>query len=136
MKVKFVPQNIELAIEPDQSVMELAHKHGIKIHSICNGVPSCAECRVRVVEGDYNVLPPASKEVQLIGTAHFLDQRRLSCQLVCFGDITVDLTEQIQKEAEEGKKKRQKAGVRQDAESSQARTGNLVDDTKIPGEGK
>jgi hypothetical protein len=91
---------------------------------------------VRVVEGDYNVLPPASKEVQLIGTAHFLDQRRLSCQLVCFGDITVDLTEQIQKEAEEGKKKRQKAGVRQDAESSQARTGNLVDDTKIPGEGK
>lgn len=98
MKVKFVPQNVEYEIKPGQSVMHLAQDHGIYIKSVCKGVPSCAECRVRVVEGDHNVLPPGSEELSLIGTGHFIDQRRLSCQLKCFGDITVDMTEQLAKE--------------------------------------
>ena len=96
MKVKFVPQNIELEIRPDQSVMNLAHENKIEIRSVCNGMPSCAECRVRVVDGEYNVAPPSRKELNLIGTGYFIDQRRLACQLHCYGDITVDLTEQIE----------------------------------------
>lgn len=100
MKVKFVPQNVELEIRPDQSVMNLAHENNIPVHSVCNGMPSCAECRVRVVDGEWNVPPPSRKELNLIGTGHFIDQRRLSCQLFCFGDITVDLTEQIEKTSE------------------------------------
>lgn len=98
MKVKFLPQEIELDIEPGQSVMELAHKNGIYIKSICGGLPSCSECRVRLVEGEENVFPPGSKELNLIGTGHFIDQRRLSCQIRCFGDVTVELSEQIEKE--------------------------------------
>ncbi len=98
MKVKFLPQDVELEIQPNQSVMNLAHEKGIFIKSVCNGMPSCAECRVRVVEGEHNVLPPSTKELSLIGTGYFIDQRRLSCQLLCFGDITVDLSEQVEKE--------------------------------------
>lgn len=127
MKVKFLPDNIELEIEPNQSVLDLAHKNGIYIKSVCNGVPNCAECRVQVVDGDHNVLPPLSKELALIGTAHFIDQRRLSCQLRCFGDITVDLSEQKEKQKMEGTKKRLKAGVRAEEEVSFAKTGNLLD---------
>lgn len=96
MKVKFLPQNIELEIRPDQSVMNLAHENKIEIRSVCNGMPSCAECRIRVVDGEYNVAPPSRKELNLIGTGYFIDQRRLSCQLHCYGDITVDLSEQIE----------------------------------------
>jgi hypothetical protein len=67
---------------------------------------------VRVVEGDYNVLPPGSAELSLIGTAHFVDRRRLSCQLKCFGDITVDLSEQIKKEQKAlAKNSRSRAGA-------------------------
>jgi len=98
MKVKFVPQNVEFEIKPNESVMHVAQDHGIYIKSVCKGVPSCAECRVRLVEGEHNVLPPGSEELSLIGTGHFIDRRRLSCQLKCFGDITVDMTEQIAKE--------------------------------------
>lgn len=127
MKVKFLPDNIELEIQPNQSVLDLAHKNGVYIKSVCNGVPNCAECRVRVVEGEHNVLPPLSKELALIGTAHFIDQRRLSCQLRCFGDITVDLTEQKEKQKMEGTKKRLKAGVRAEEDVSFAKTGNLID---------
>lgn len=100
MKVKFVPQNVEFEILPNQTVMKLAHEKGLPIKSVCNGMPSCAECRVRVVEGETNVSPPSKKELSLIGTGYFIDQRRLSCQLYCFGDVTIDLSEQIEKEGE------------------------------------
>jgi len=98
MKVKFVPQNVEFEIQPGQSVMHVAQDHNLYIKSVCKGVPSCAECRVRVVDGDHNVLPPGSEELSLIGSGHFIDRRRLSCQLKCFGDITIDMTEQIAKQ--------------------------------------
>lgn len=100
MKVKFMPQNVELEIKPGQSVMGLAHENNIVIRSTCNGMPSCAECRVKVTDGDWNVNPPSRKELNLIGTGYYIDQRRLSCQMQCFGDITVDTTEQIEKSAE------------------------------------
>jgi len=101
MKVKFMPQNIELPIEPGQSVLEIAHANGIPIRSTCNGMPSCAECRVNVIDGEYNVLPPSKKELSLIGTGYYIDQRRLSCQMHCFGDITVDTKEHLER-ANEG----------------------------------
>src|SRR5438105_4160466 len=107
MKVKFVPQNVEFEIKPNQTVLQLAQEHDIHIKSVCKGLPSCAECRVRITEGEHNVLPPSTTELNLIGTSYFVDQRRLSCQIRCFGDIQVDLAEQIEKaEQAVGKKPR------------------------------
>lgn len=98
MKVKFVPQNVEFEIKPGQSVMHLAEDNGIYVKSVCRGVPSCAECRVRIVEGETNVFQPVAAELALIGTGHFIDRRRLACQLQCIGNITVDMSEQIAKQ--------------------------------------
>jgi len=98
MKVKFLPINKEIEINNNESVLELAKRTGIFIKSICGGVPSCSECRVKVVAGEHNILPPSFKEKSLIGSAYFIDHSRLSCQIKCLGDITVDLTEQIEKE--------------------------------------
>lgn len=99
MKVKFVPQNVEFEIKPGQSVMHLAEDHGIYVKSVCRGVPSCAECRVKIVDGDNNVFPPAGEELSLIGSGWFIDRRRLACQLQCLGDVTVDMTEQLAKQS-------------------------------------
>lgn len=126
MKVKFIPQNVEFEIAPNQTVKDLADKNGIFIKSVCNGLPSCAECRVRVVEGEHNVLPPATKELNLIGTGHFIDQRRLSCQLICFGDITVDLSEQVEKQKREGMRRPQ-GSRKTEEEVSHAVAGNLLE---------
>lgn len=100
MKVKFVPQNVEFEIKQGQTVMDLAHEKGLPIRSTCNGLPSCAECRVKVTDGEWNLSPPSRKELGLIGTGYYIDQRRLSCQMLCFGDVTVDLQEQVEKGAE------------------------------------
>lgn len=97
MKVKFIPQNVEFEIKPNDSVLKIAQDNGLHIKSVCKGVPSCAECVVKISEGDYNVFKPTPAEVNLIGSAYFVDQRRLSCQLKCFGDITIDLSEQLEK---------------------------------------
>ena len=97
-KVKFVPQNVEFELEPNESVLDLSRRAGLTIKSVCNGVPSCAECRVRVVEGSHNLLPPSFKEKNLIGSAYFVDGSRLSCQLKPLGDITVNLEGQIEKQ--------------------------------------
>jgi len=127
MKVKFLPQDIELEINPDQSVMEVAHQNGIKIKSVCNGMPSCAECRVKVVEGEYNVFPPSAKELSLIGTGYFIDRRRLSCQLRCFGDVVVDLSEQVNKQVDDQQRRPQGSLRKDDSEVSRAITGNLIE---------
>ena len=100
MKVKFVPIGKEVEIKPGQSVMHLAEDNGIYIKSVCRGVPSCAECRVYIVDGEDNVFKPSHAELQLIGTGWFLDRRRLSCQMMCMGDVTVDVSEQLAKQKE------------------------------------
>ncbi len=98
MKVKFVPQNVEFEIKPGQSVMHLAEDNGLYVKSVCRGVPSCAECRVKIVDGETNVFAPMGAELGLIGSGWFIDRRRLACQLQCIGDVTVDMSEQIAKQ--------------------------------------
>ena len=44
MKVRFVPQDVEFEISPDETVFDVAIKNGIYIKTVCNGVPSCADC--------------------------------------------------------------------------------------------
>ncbi len=97
MKIKFVPQNIEVPVDPSKSLLEIARENGLKIKSICNGVPSCSECRIKIIEGENSVPEPGKEELSLIGTSYYIDGRRLSCQVRCFGSVTVDMTEQINK---------------------------------------
>ena len=107
MKIKFLPQNISVDIKPGKSVMDVVRENKLPVSSSCNGMCSCAECRVYVVEGEAHILPPSAKEVELIGGGYFIDNRRLSCQLFCFGDVTIDLSEQVEKEKEGGVIKKQ-----------------------------
>lgn len=97
MKITFLPQNLVVEGNPDKTLLKIATENQLEIRSICKGVPSCAECRVRIIEGEANVLPPTKAELGLIGSSYFIDGRRLSCQVRCFGDVTVDLTEQVER---------------------------------------
>ena len=125
MKVKFLPQNIEVEVNPNKSLLQIATENQIEIRSICKGVPSCAECRVKLVDGENNCFPPTKAELNLIGTNYFMDGRRLSCQVRCFGDVTVDLTEQVDKAANQTKKIR---GYRQQGKQVES---HAVNDTML-----
>lgn len=126
MKVKFLPSGEEHEIEFNETILHLAQRVGLHIQSVCKGIPSCAECRIQIVEGEHHVLPPSKKEVDLIGTAHYVDRSRLSCQLRCFGDVIVDLKEQIEKQ-ERMKEKPNDRFQRNDGEKSKAILGGIFD---------
>lgn len=126
MKVKFLPQNVEFDIEPGQNVLELAHKNNIPIHSTCNGMPSCAECRVIVVEGDYNLIPPSKKEMSLIGTGYYIDGRRLSCQMSCYGDVVVNVQEHLDRESSGHMTKKFLSRVQKDSAEESHSVGDVL----------
>lgn len=104
MKVTFLPTNQTIEILPEESLLKAAQRNKISIRSLCKGEAICAECRVKIVEGENNVLPPKKSEITAIGSGYFIDQRRLACQVRCFGNITVDISEQIQKQESQSKK--------------------------------
>lgn len=102
MKIKFIPQDIEIPIDSNKTILEVARENDISIQASCNGLCQCGDCRIFLKEGDANVFPPSSKELKLIGQGYYMDQRRLACQLYCFGPVVVDLNEQ-DKRAKQGK---------------------------------
>ncbi len=104
MKIKFMPQNVEVDLNPNKSVLNIALENGIQIHSICKGVPSCAECRIKIAEGEHNINKPSKAELSLIGNSYYIDGRRLSCQVRCFGPVTIDTSEQISRTDNPAKK--------------------------------
>lgn len=120
MKVKFLPMNKEVEIKPEQTVLEVALANQIPIRSVCKGVPSCAECRVRITEGENCVLPPNKSEINLIGSGYFVDHRRLSCQLHCYGNVTIDVTEQLAKSADTSLRKMRGGGKKGTVTESRA----------------
>jgi ferredoxin len=129
MKVKFLPMDVEHEIEFNETVLHLAQRHDLHIQSVCKGLPSCAECRIQIKQGENNVPHPSSKELSLIGTAYYVDQSRLACQLRCFGDVVVDLSEQLEKENRVAKRPQGKA-VRRDGETSHAVKGVFIEEYK------
>ena len=106
MKIKVLPSGVEIENDPNKSLMQLCHDNGVHINSLCKGQPKCAECRVKIVQGDHNVIPPTAVEVNLLGNNYYLDGRRLSCQVRAFGDITIDVSEQVERELNAHKKVR------------------------------
>ncbi len=126
MKVKFLPSGEEHEIEVNETVLHLAQRVGLHIQSVCKGIPSCAECRVQIAEGEHHVLPPSKKELDLIGTAHYVDRSRLACQLRCYGDLEIDLKEQIEKEKRATQKPKDRL-ARRDGETSRAVLGGILD---------
>ena len=133
MKVTFLPMNKVVEVDEPLSLLEIAKSHGIHINSICNGVPSCGECRVYIKEGEQYLFPPLGPEMDLIGTGYFLDRRRLACQAFVHGDLIVDLSDhkEEQKNAFMQKIERQFENSKQRQSKLYSVTGNLVDQKEI-----
>ncbi len=131
MKIRLHPYNIEIEGDSHKSLLTLLMENKIFIRTTCKGIPSCGECRIRLLEGEHNVIPPNKNELSLIGTNYFIDGRRLACQVRTFGSITVDLTDHDPKVETSNKKIRgfrsstPGSGSRRDQES-QAVQGTLI----------
>lgn len=104
MKIKFMPMDIEVEATPEKTILQIATENKIVIKSLCKGAATCAECRVRIVSGEGFVTHPTKAELNVIGTSYYIDNRRLACQVRCFGPVIVDLSEQVNQEHLKNKK--------------------------------
>jgi len=126
MKIKVMPSGQEIENDPNKTLLQICHDNNIHINSICKGVPKCAECRIKIVSGEQNTLPPTAGEKAILGNNYYLDGRRLACQVRAFGEMTIDVSEQMERDLNAHKKVR---GFR--AQGHQQQQSHAVLDTLI-----
>lgn len=119
MKIKLHPTGQELEGDPNKTVLQICLENKVELKSLCKGIPSCAECRVKVLAGEHNLIPPTKIELNLIGTSYYIDGRRLACQLRAFGDVSLDITEHLQRDDLSAKKVRGYRGKTLDSKAVQ-----------------
>ena len=126
MKIKIFPTGQEFEAKSNKSLLQNCLENGVHINSVCKGVPKCAECRVKIKDGEHNVLPPTEKETGILGNNWFLDGRRLSCQVRIYGDLTVDISEQMERDQLAHKKVRGFRDAKHQGQASQAKLDTFV----------
>jgi 2Fe-2S ferredoxin len=89
-KVKFLPSGVEVEVKAGESLLDIALSHDISIQHACGGFCACTTCHCEVTEGESNLDPADSDEVERLDV---LDERlttsRLACQAKVRGDVVV-----------------------------------------------
>ena len=72
-----------------ETVLELAHEHGINLEGACEGSMACSTCHVIVENGFYESLgPPSEDEEDMLDLAFGLTlTSRLGCQITVTEDL-------------------------------------------------
>jgi adenylate cyclase len=80
MRVFFQPDNIEVATNDDESILQASLGAGIPHTHVCGGMARCSTCRVMVIDGLEHCLPRNAKEQAMASKLHFTPDIRLACQ--------------------------------------------------------
>jgi uncharacterized 2Fe-2S/4Fe-4S cluster protein (DUF4445 family) len=90
VKVTFLPDEVEVEVEPGTSVLGAAGQAGILIQAPCGGVATCGRCVVRVEEGAWE---PNDAEKRLLPADELREGFRLACQARLSQDVVVFIPE-------------------------------------------
>ena len=91
-RVTFVQgeQRWELEVADGETLLRAAHACEAPVHTLCNGIGACVQCKVRV-HGDMAALSvPNHLERDRLGNIFHMTQERLACQSKVHGDVTVE----------------------------------------------
>jgi ferredoxin len=87
--VKFTPLGVKGQVRGEETILDVARRHGAPVGSACGGIGVCGRCRVRIVEG-LDQLTHVTEVEQRVATANnFEEDERLACQAVVKGDCSV-----------------------------------------------
>ena len=86
-KITFInPDGKSLQVQANvgETVLDLAHSHGINLEGACEGSMACSTCHVIVEESFYGRLPPPSEDEEdmLDLAAGLTVTSRLGCQII------------------------------------------------------
>ena len=98
-KVTVNPDGKVIEVNEQDSLFAQLKSNGYNIKSTCGGCASCGKCVIKIVAGDALNEPPFV-ERQLLGNVFHITHERLSCQTYVHGDVTIDISEHIEKPVE------------------------------------
>jgi ferredoxin len=90
-RVTFLPLNLAVELNPNESVFAAARRSNVGIATACAGKGTCGLCRVKIAAGEQHLGPVSPIEKRHLGNTYFLTKLRLSCQLFPTEDIAVEL---------------------------------------------
>ena len=94
-KVRFIRENLEVEIEPGQTILEAAKKIGAPEGDRCGGVCACSTCHVYVTKGFDTLSEIEDEEFDILDKAFDVrSTSRLGCQAKVEGDIEVEISDE------------------------------------------
>ncbi len=90
--VRFVrgSESWSLELEEGDSLLDAARIVEAPVHTLCNGIASCIQCKVRILEGMEHLSAPEALERDRIGNLFHLTGERLACQARVSGPVVVE----------------------------------------------
>ena len=88
-KVHFVPLGKSREVKPGSTILAAANQSRVAIGQSCSGEGICGWCKVRILSGLEQMVPPGDLEQKLIREKGFNDDERAACLAKIRGDITV-----------------------------------------------
>ncbi|WP_367186542.1 2Fe-2S iron-sulfur cluster-binding protein [Sporichthya sp.] len=95
-----LPSGIVLRVGRSESLLEAAHRQGVKWPTVCGGVGMCTRCVVTVEPGDSAAFSPmASAELEGLRRVRWLrgdvPGERLACQVRVLDHVSVTKRERV-----------------------------------------
>jgi ferredoxin len=87
--VRFVPLGKKHEVRKGATILSAANKSQAPISQSCSGDGTCGWCRVSVLEGQDQLLPPGALELRLMEEKEFHPNERAACLAKVDGDVTI-----------------------------------------------
>lgn len=88
--IQFIPDNKEVEIEDDESVLDAALRAQIPLTHVCGGNARCTTCRILILDdSEACARPRTDQERQLAEQLGFAPMIRLACQTYVRNDVRV-----------------------------------------------
>ena len=88
-RIHILPDDVEIEVDAQQSLLEASLAAGTTHAHACGGRGRCSTCRVLVLSGAERCPPPTGLERQIAARLGFGDDIRLACQTRPTGDVTI-----------------------------------------------
>jgi uncharacterized 2Fe-2S/4Fe-4S cluster protein (DUF4445 family) len=88
-RIDFEPLGRRGLAHPGQTLLEAAQSAGVGLASVCGGIGTCEECRVRLASG--KLTPPTLVEEAVLTKIELSAGLRLACQAEPLSDVKLDI---------------------------------------------
>ena len=72
-----------------ETLLDVAYRCKAPVHTLCNGIGACVQCKVRVEKDEEQLREPTALEKDRMGNIFHLTRERLACQTCVLGPIKV-----------------------------------------------